>query len=114
MEQREGKDRGELRGRKPGEQERAGQLQGDPRPLQDPLGSALRELWEVWTVWTLNPGDDNVGAGAVPGFPSPPNWSLISTVGGPGAAGLGQQAQGKRVQGAAGPGAAGLGQQAQG
>ena len=67
---------------------------GRPLPLQEPLGSALGEPWEVWTLWTLNPGDDNVGAGAAPGFPSPPDWSLVSPAGGPGAAG---------------PGAAGLG-----
>lgn len=107
---------------------------GRPLPLQEPLGSALGEPWEVWTLWTLNPGDDNVGAGAAPGFPSPPDWSLVSPAGGPGAAGpgaaglgtvgpggsrgrgqqaRGQQVRGQRVQGTVGgaarPGAAGPG-----
>lgn len=42
VEQREGKDRGGLRGRKPGEQEWAGQPRGDPHPLQGsaPKGAA--------------------------------------------------------------------------
>lgn len=67
----------------------------------------LRGLQEVWTVWTLSPRDGDLGVGAAPGFPSPPNWSPVSPAGSSGPRGRGSR--GQWVQGAAGPGGSGPG-----